>query len=159
MNRLNDEDINWKFIHSIEEILRKLKDEYLDIAFQNFMDGLNNNKKLIRESCVNLLTKASMKWNQVQLDYAFRCLMNRLNDEDINWKFIHSIEEILRKLKDEYLDIAFQNLMEGLNNNKQRVRKACVDLLTAASMQWNKIQLDTLFVRLTMKESKDRDEH
>ncbi|ETO34455.1 hypothetical protein RFI_02639, partial [Reticulomyxa filosa] len=130
----------------------------LDYAFRCLICGLNDRFVYVHKAYAELLVAHPMKWSQVQFDDAFKCLVNRLN-EDIGWGYIYPIKIILMKLKDEYLDIAFKNLMDGLNNNKQRIRKECVDLLTAASMQWNKIQLDTLFVRLTMKESKDRDEH
>ncbi|ETN97100.1 hypothetical protein RFI_40431, partial [Reticulomyxa filosa] len=146
-----------KYAKMLVELSMKWNQVQLDYAFRCLMCELNDKDINVHKEYAELLVRL-IKWSQVQFDYAFKCLMNRLN-KNIHWKYTDFIKDILTKLKDTYLDIAFQNLMDGLNNNKQRIRKVCVDLLTAASMQWNKVQLDTFFVRLTMKGSKDRNKH
>ncbi|ETN99898.1 hypothetical protein RFI_37569, partial [Reticulomyxa filosa] len=141
---------NGYFTKVFGKISLKLNEEQLPYISQCLMDGLEYKNKYIHQECAKLLGTLSMKWNQVQLNDTFKCLMNRLN-ENVHWTYMNSIEKILLRLEEEYLDTAFQCLIDGLDNYKQSIREMCVNLLAAVSMQWNKVQLDTLFTNLITK--------
>ncbi|ETO03428.1 hypothetical protein RFI_33979 [Reticulomyxa filosa] len=149
---------NGYFTKVFGKILLKLNEELLPYVLQCLMDGLEYKNKYIRQECAKLLGTFSMKWNQVQLNSAFKCLMNRLN-ENAHWTYMNSIEKILLRLEEEYLDTAFQCLIDGLDNYKQSIRNVCVNLLAVSSMKWNETQLNKLLMELITKVSKDRNKH
>ncbi|ETO10825.1 hypothetical protein RFI_26550 [Reticulomyxa filosa] len=127
-----------------ENIAIKLNKEQLPIFFQSLTDGLEDKCERVRYHCAKCLVKLLKKWNQVQLNNAFKCLMNRLN-ENTDRIYITSIKKILMQLNDKNLDIAFQYLIDRLDNSKKNVCNICANLLAAASTQWNQTQLNNTF--------------
>ncbi|ETO35468.1 NACHT domain-containing protein, partial [Reticulomyxa filosa] len=138
------------FVRAFEYISVKLNERQLKYSVECLIDGLNDKNIALHQECVKLLIRLSIKWSQGQLNSAFKCFLDRLNGV-ANCRYTDYIKNILMQLKGEYLDSAFQYLINGIDSNQQRMRKVCVNFLAAAPIRWNKVQLDTVFICLMTK--------
>ncbi|ETO20144.1 hypothetical protein RFI_17077 [Reticulomyxa filosa] len=152
MKRFNDKDTSNRYrVKALEAVSSSLNEEQADCLLQCLKDGLEDNRKDLRNQCVQWIGTFSKKWNQGQLDRAFEYLLERLiKDQNhvIHWSCAGSLKKIIIQLDQGQLNNAFKKLMDILNNDSQQVRQVCVDLLIAISTKLNQIQLEDLFMCL-----------
>ncbi|ETO08121.1 hypothetical protein RFI_29269, partial [Reticulomyxa filosa] len=116
-------DIRYLCVQAIQRLLSlELNFKQVDNAFNYLLNGLTDVAKGVQSVCVETLGSASMKWNKMQLNITFQCLLSRFNNksEDIlvRMSCAESLGRIAIKMDSMQLDCTLKCLKNGLSDDE-----------------------------------------
>ncbi|ETN98533.1 putative lipoprotein, partial [Reticulomyxa filosa] len=137
----------------------KLNEKQLSNDVVNYlMNGFKNDpSKNVQYSCAESIGKISMKLNKKQLNIAWKCSKNRLNDKNKDMLVRISCAEFLgriaMKLNKQQLDNTLECLMNGINDDNENtfVQKYCVYSFERVLLKLHKRGVNELTHKLSIQ--------
>ncbi|ETO07598.1 hypothetical protein RFI_29794 [Reticulomyxa filosa] len=136
-------DIRYLCAQAIQRFLSlELNFKQVDNAFNYLLNGLTDVAKGVQSVCVETLGITLTKWNKMQLNITFQCLLSRFNNksEDIlvRMSCAESLGRIAIRMDSMQLDCTLKCLKNGLSDDENAfVRKYCIDALEKL---WTKLK-------------------
>ncbi|ETO14922.1 NTPase [Reticulomyxa filosa] len=144
-----DKYVHWPHRGSYQAILTQLNIMHLDVAFNYLMRGLKHEKRRVRKLCVDFLAAMSMKWNQIQLDTLFICLIKDMSKDEhkyVRYSCAQAIQRLVL-LQFRWNDKSFRNdvfdyLMDGLQDANKNLQSSCAEAIGKIATKLDKRQLN-----------------